>query len=343
VKNRKLILILSLTFILISTSFSANAAILSQGSKCSKINQISKVGKQSFICTETLMGKVLVKKDLIPTKTSQISEQALEKIDEISLIDLTLLVNLINDSTTIQTQIDTVLARNIELKSLLVTANSDKNIADQDMTSLPTSIAAANAKVSQAQSATTTPYQNYLSLITQLNSLSYEYNSAMRAKSAYLTCSVLNTFGFQAGGCGYYNSYYDIVISKYNSMSSQVDAAKAIYDFYQSAYTGALKEYNDLVGSKNSLASKSSTLSTNISRMNNELSGNMNQLSFLTSQKNNIGLFQPKLIYYQNMATDLSAKINTVLSGKSSTWLKNLTPIYQEYAVAKFELGLILQ
>jgi hypothetical protein len=342
VRSRRKFFILGLAFIFTSISFSANAATVSQGVKCKKINQISKLGKQSFICSETILGKVLVKNDLMPTKTTQMKEQALAKIEEMSLIDLTLLVNLINDSATIQTQIDTVLARNIELKSLLVVANSDKNIADQDMTLLPTSIAAANAKVSQAQSATTTPYQNYLSLITQLNSLSYEYNSAFRAKSAYLTCSVLNTFGFQAGGCGYYNSYYDIVISKYNSLSSQVDAAKAIYDFYQSAYTGALKEYNDLVGSRNSLGSKSSTLITNISRMNNELSSNLNQLSFLTSQKNNIGLYQPKLSYYQNLATDLSARINTVLSGKSSTWLKNLAPIYKEYAVAKYELSLIL-
>ena len=340
-KNRVCISVLSIFLLTTLFNLSSNAATLSQGSKCTKINQISKIGKQPYICAETLMGKVLVKTDLMPKKTAQIREQALAKIEELSAMDLTALVTMINNSANIQTQLDTKMARNLELKSLLVTANSDKNIADQDINSLPTRIAVANAKVSQAQSATTAPYQNYLSLMAQLNSLSYEYNSAIRAKSAYTSCRVLNDFGFQSGGCGSYNSYYDIVISKYNSMSSQVDGAKATYDFYQSTYTAALKEYNDLVGSRSLLLSKSASLVQNISTMNSELAENLKQLTTLDLQKKYVALYQPKLTYFQNLSTELSAKINSALQGKSNTWSKMLVPIYKELEVAKYELSLV--
>jgi hypothetical protein len=341
VKN-KVLLTIGLTFFgQISFVNYTSAATITEGTQCTKLNQIQKSNKKDLICSSTALGKIWINVISPPTKVAQIKSRSLDLINELSAIDSGLFTTFIGELSSIQAEIDSVQKKSGELNSLLATLITGKGSTEEEIKSLPTRISLASTQLSQSQAALAAPQQNYTSLLSQLNSLSYEYSTATRAKSSYLTCTVLRDFGFLGGGCGSYNSYYDIVISRYNSMDSQVRSAKVTYDGFKSVYDNALKNYNDLVISKSTLSSKLATILNDTKSTQDELSRNQLLLKQLNSEKSLVDHFILNQTRYQDAPKRFVSTIETVLMSKSTTWSKKLKPIFQQIQVFKFEINLI--
>ena len=228
-----------------------------------------------------------------------------------------------------------------EAELSLNTLKTQKYMAENELKNLPTSIAQANSLVSQSQAALAGPQQTYTSLLSQLNAMSSEYSSAYRAKSAYLTCRVLNDFGFQAGGCGYYNSYYDIVISRYNSLESQVNGAKASYDSYYSAYTSNFQRYKDLLNSQDTLITKINDLGQKLTQSQSIFDAIDSQLKIIAQEKEIFDVVLPLSDFYLSEPVNLATEIQRVLAENSKVWSKKLSPLYQRYQVLKYDLNLM--
>jgi hypothetical protein len=339
VRNRFLCLILiTLHSNFITPVFAASPR---ENSDCTSVNKIVSAGKTRLICAEIVTGTKWIKVITMPTKITQIKLQATQIIQTLSNTDSSTLTSFLAKGVLLQQSSDQKNREWKEVELSLNTLKTEKYTAENELKNLPASIAQANSLVSQSQAALAGPQQTYTSLLSQLNAMSSEYSSAYRAKSSYLTCRVLNDFGFQAGGCGYYNSYYDIVISRYNSLESQVNGAKASYDSYYSAYTNNFQKYRDLLNSQNTLNTKISDLSQRLTQ-SQAIFDVIDTQSKIIAQERKI--FDVVLLlnnFYLSEPVNLAMDIQQVLAGSSKVWSKKLSPLYQRYQVLQYDLNIM--
>jgi hypothetical protein len=319
----------------------ANAASPSQGAGCKKIDQILKSGKDTFICELSLNDLRLIKQKMISTSSKTLAKNALSLSSEISTLDVSKVKDLINSETSLLAEINAVKIRINELQQLIITAKFNKTQAESDVSSLPSRLSQSKSIMEQSKAATILPQQTFLSLNAQLNSMSYEYDSAQRAKGSYLACRVLNDFGFTAGGCGSYNSYYDVVISRYNSLKYQVDSAMAVSNSYTATFNSNLESYNNLLNSQSQLTTKITTasqsiisLTQEINQQNIELTSRLKIASIIEKVKDNVD-------YYLKSTSILSEQINSVLSTNSKNWNKNLGPLFRTASLLQYNLDII--
>lgn len=318
-----------------------NAATPKEGVSCQKVGQIFRSGKNVFICEVALNGKVLIKQLAVSNTSKSLGFGAESIISELLGLDNTRITNFINSEAQLKEQFNALEARISEVPILIDTAKNAKVQLELEITSLPARINQAKIIMEQSKAALTLPQQNYSSLSSQLNSLSYEYESAERAKGAYLACTVLRDFGFLGGSCGSYNSYYDVVISRYNSLKFQVNAAKATYDSHNSTYNSHLQQYNNLANSQFQLTSKVSEeqrkiteLSQELNTKNLELKKSQSLIVILSKVKNNQTILLDEPV-------KLSESIKLVISESSKTWSKQLPALFRKSSLLQYEYRLI--
>jgi len=317
------------------------AATPKENLDCTSVNKIVSVGKTKLICAEILTGNKWIKVISVSTKTTQIKVQATQIIEALSKVDSSTVTSFLTKGATLQQSFD---QKNKEWKDAefsLNTFKTEKFAAENELKNLPASISQASSLVSQSQAALAAPQQTYTSLLSQLNAMSSEYSSAYSAKSAYLACRVLNDFGFQSGGCGYYNSYYDVVISRYNSMQSQVNAARATYESYYANYSNNLQRYRDLLNSQITLNSKISELGQKLTQSLASFTAIDAQLKLMNKEKEIFDVVLSNSNFYFSEPVDLANSIQKVLASSSKTWSKKLSPLYQRYQVLKYDLNLM--
>ena len=317
------------------------AANPKENSDCTSVNKIVSTGKTRLICAEIITGTKWIKVITVSTKVTQIKLQATQIIETLSSIDSSTLTSFLAKGVSLQQSYDQKNKEWKEAELSLNTIKTEKYMAENELKNLPASIAQANSLVSQSQAALAGPQQTYTSLLSQLNAMSSEYSSAYSNKAAYLTCRVLNDFGFQAGGCGYYNSYYDIVISRYNSIQSQVNSAKASYDSYYSTYTNNLQRYKDLLNSQNTLNTKISDLVQKLTQSQSIFNAIDEQSKTIAEEKEIFDVVLPLSDFYLSEPVNLATEIQQVLAGNSKVWSKKLSPLYQRYQVLKYDLNLM--
>jgi|LauGreStaDraftv2_3_1035109.scaffolds.fasta_scaffold04878_2 hypothetical protein len=331
-----------ITLVLVFFSIvSANAASPSQGATCKKIGQIFKSGKDTFICESSLNGARIMKQKLISTSSKTLAKNALSLSSEISNLDISKVNDLINSETALIAEINAVKIRINELQQLIVIAKFNKTQAESDVSSLPSRLSQSKSTMEQSKAATILPQQTFLSLNSQLNSMSYEYDSAQRAKGSYLACRVLNDFGFTAGGCGSYNSYYDVVISRYNSLKYQVDSAMAVSNSYAATFNSNLESYNNLLNSQSQLTTKITTASQSIISLTQEINLQNIELTSRLKVTSIIEKVKDNLDYYVKSTSILSEQINSVLSTNSKNWNKNLGPLFRTATLLQYNLDII--
>jgi len=331
-----------ITLVLVFFSIvSANAASPSQGATCKKIGQIFKLGKDTFICESSLNGARIMKQKSISTSSKTLAKNALSLSSEISNLDISKVNDLINSETALIAEINAVKIRINELQQLIVIAKFNKTQAESDVSSLPSRLSQSKSTMEQSKAATILPQQTFLSLNSQLNSMSYEYDSAQRAKGSYLACRVLNDFGFTAGGCGSYNSYYDVVISRYNSLKYQVDSAMAVSNSYAATFNSNLESYNNLLNSQSQLTTKITTASQSIISLTQEINLQNIELTSRLKVTSIIEKVKDNLDYYVKSTSILSEQINSVLSTNSKNWNKNLGPLFRTATLLQYNLDII--
>ena len=340
VRNRFLTLLVLtvLNFNFITPVFAASPK---ENTDCTSVNKIVSAGKTKLICAEIATGTKWIKVISISTKITQIKLQATQIIETLSNTDSSTVTSFLAKGATLQQSFDQKNKEWRDAEFALNTLKTEKFAAENELKNLPASISQASSLVSQSQAALAAPQQTYTSLLSQLNAMSSEYSSAYSAKSAYLTCRVLNDFGFQAGGCGYYNSYYDVVISRYNSMQSQVNGARATYDSYYATYTNNFQRYKDLLNSQNTLNSKISDLGQKLTQSLALFNAIDAQLKLMTEEKEIFDVVLSNSNFYFSEPVDLANAIQEVLAGNSKTWSKKLSPLYQRYQVLKYDLNLM--
>jgi chromosome segregation ATPase len=317
------------------------AATPKENSDCTSVNKIVSVGKTRLICAEIVTGTKWIKVISISSKLTQIKLQANQMVKALSNTDTSTVTSFLAKGISLQQSFDQKNKEWRDAEFSLNTFKTEKFAAENELKNLPASISQASSLVSQSQAALAAPQQTYTSLLSQLNAMSSEYSSAYSAKSAYLTCRVLNDFGFQAGGCGYYNSYYDVVISRYNSMQSQVNGARATYDSYYASYTNNFQRYKDLLNSQNALNSKISDLGQKLTQSLAAFTAIDAQLKLMTEEKEIFDVVLSNSNFYFSEPVDLSNEIQQVLAGSSKTWTKKLAPLYQRYQVFKYDVNLM--
>jgi len=340
VKNKFCLYFLILIF---SSNFfgSAYAATPKEKAPCPTINKVVKSGKNSLICKKTVTGSNWIKVIAVSSKVSQLKIQANQIIQTLNNKDTSTVSRFLEKGPTLQKEYD---LKNIEVKeaeALLAAAIAEKNVTENSLKDLPSSIAQANALVTQSNAALSVPYQTYTSLRSQLTAMSYEYDAAYRAKSSYLSCRVLSDFGFTAGGCGYYNSYNDVVISRYNSLESQVNSAYAVYDSYYSTYKNNYEKYKTLLGSQGTLTTKISDLRLKIITLQENYNTVELQSKALSSQKIAFDVVSPRSDFYSNEPSNLVSEIQKVLDGNSKYWVKKLAPLLLRSQVFLFDFEVI--
>jgi hypothetical protein len=340
VKNKFLLYLLILIF---SNNFfgSAYAATPKEKAPCPTINKVVKSGKNTLICLETITGSNWIKVIVISSKVSQLKIQANQIIQTLNSNDTSTVSRFLEKGLTLQKEYD---QKNIEWKeaeTTLTAAIAEKNATENSLKDLPSSIAQANALVTQSNTVLTVSQQAYTSLRSQLTAMSFEYDPAIRAKSAYVTCRVLNDFGFQAGGCGYYNSYYDIVIGRYNSLETQVNSAYATYDSNYTTYKNNYEKYKTLLESQSTLVTKINDLGQKIVTLQENYNTIELQSKALNTQKAIFDLVSPRSDFYFSAASNLVSEIQQVLDGNSKTWVKKLAPVLLQYQVFLFDFGII--
>lgn len=340
VKNKSYIFLLILIF---SSNFfgSVYAATPKEKAPCPTINKVVKSGKNSLICLETITGSNWIKAIVVSSKVSQLKIQANQIIQTLNNKDTSTVSRFLEKGPTLQKEYD---QKNIEVKeveTLLAAAIAEKKATENSLKDLPSSIAQANALVTQSNTAISVPYQTYTSLRSQLTAMSYEYDSAIRAKSSYLTCRVLSDFGFTGGGCGYYNSYNDVVIGRYNSLESQVNSAYASYDSYYSTYKDNYEKYKTLLGSQGTLTTKISDLGLKIITLQENYNTIELQSKAFNNQKIVFDVVSPRSDFYSSEPSNLVSEIQQVLDGNSKYWVKKLAPVLLRYQVFLFNFGII--
>lgn len=340
VRNKflSLLILAGLNFNFIMPVFAASPK---ENSECSSVNKIVSAGKTKLICAEIVTGTKWIKVITVSTKINQIKLQATQIIEILNNIDSSTITSFLSKGASLQQSYDLKNKEWKEAELSLNTVKTEKYMAENELKNLPTSIAQASSMVSQSQAALAGPQQTYTSLLSQLNAMSSEYSSAYSNKAAYLTCRVLNDFGFQAGGCGYYNSYYDIVISKYNSMQSQVNSAKASYDSYYSNYTNNLQRYKDLLNSQNTLNTKISDLGQKLAQSQSIFNAIDEQSKTIAEEKEIFDVVLPRSDFYLSEPVNLATEIQQVLAGNSKAWSKKLIPLYQRFQILKYDLNLM--
>lgn len=317
------------------------AASPKENSDCTSVNKIVSAGKTRLVCAEILTGTKWIKVITVSTKLTQIKLQATQIIETLSNTDSSTITSFLAKGVLLQQSYDQKNKEWREAELSLNTQKTEKYMAENELRNLPTSITQASSLVSQSQAALAGPQQTYTSLQSQLSAMSSEYSSAYSAKSAYLTCRVLNDFGFQAGGCGYYNSYYDIVISRYNSLQSQVNSARASYDSFYSTYTNNLQRYKDLLNSQNTLTTKISDLGQKLTQSQSIFNAIDAQSKTIAEEKEIFDVVLPRSDFYLSEPINLVVDIQQVLAGNSKIWSKKLLPLYQRYQVLKYDLNLM--
>jgi hypothetical protein len=318
-----------------------NAATLKQGTSCKKVGQILRSGKNIFICEAALNGKVLIKQQVLSKNSKSLALDAQSIISKLSSLDTTRISNFINSEVYLKEQLNALEVRLSEIPILITTSKNTKVQLESDVTALPARINQSKLIMEQSKSALTLPEQNYLSLNSQLNSMSYEYDYAQRERAANLTCSVLKTFGLLGSDCGPSNPGLEMIIIRYNSLKIQVDSAKAIYNNYSSTYNAHLQQYNNLASSQLQLTSKVfeeqrkiTELSQELNAKNLELKKSQSEIAILSKVKNNEA-------FSLDVPNKLSESINFVISESSKTWSKQLNLLFRKSSLLQYDFGLI--
>lgn len=337
---KKFLFLIACFGLLISPLSTADASP-KENSDCTSVNKIVSAGKTKLVCAEILTGTKWIKAITVPTKITQIKLQATQSIKTLSNINSSTLTNFLAKGALLQQSYDQKNKEWKEAELSLNTLKTEKYTAENELKNLITSIAQASSLVTQSQAALTGPQQTYTSLLSQLNAVSSEYSLAYREKSAYLTCRVLNDFGFQAGGCGYYNSYYDIVISRYNSLESQVKGAKASYDSYYSTYTNSRQRYVDLLNSQITLNTKIGNLDEKLTQSQSVFNAIDAESKIIAEEKVIFDVVLSRNDFYLNEQLNLATDIQQVLAGNSKAWSKKLSPLYQRFQVLKYDLNVM--
>jgi len=300
------------------------AATPKENLDCTSVNKIVSVGKTKLICAEILTGNKWIKVISVSTKTTQIKVQATQIIEALSKVDSSTVTSFLTKGATLQQSFDQKNKEWRDAEFSLNTFKTEKFAAENELKNLPASISQASSLVSQSQAALAAPQQTYTSLLSQLNAMSSEYSSA-----------------YSAGGCGYYNSYYDVVISRYNSMQSQVNAARATYESYYANYSNNLQRYRDLLNSQITLNSKISELGQKLTQSLASFTAIDAQLKLMTKEKELFDVVLSNSNFYFSEPVDLANSIQEVLASSSKTWSKKLSPLYQRYQVLKYDLNLM--
>lgn len=323
------------------TPLSAASASPKENSDCTSVNKIVNAGKTRLICAEILNGTKWIKVIRIPTKVTQIKLQATRYIIILSNPNSSTLTDFFAKGALLQQSYDQKDKEWKEAELFLNTLKTEKNTAENELKNLLASIAQAESLLDQSQAALAERQQTFTSLLSQLNAMLSEYSSAISAKTAYVTCRVLNDFGFQAGGCGYYNSYNDTIISRYNSLKSQVNGAKVSYDSYYSTYTNNSQRYVSLLNSEITMNSKIGDLDQKLTQSQSVFSAIDTQLKIMAEQKEIFDVVLSRNNFYLNEQVNLAADIQQVLAGNSKVLSKRLSPLYHRFQVLQYDLKLM--
>jgi len=340
VRNRFLTLLIltGLNFNFMTPVFAASPK---ENSECSSVNKIVSAGKTKLICAEIVTGTKWIKVIPVSTKITQIKLQATQIIETLNNTDSSTITSFLAKGASLQQSYDLKNKEWKEAELSLNTVKTEKYVAENELKNLPTSIAQASALVTQSNTALSASQQTYTNLRSQLTAMSSEYDPAIRAKSAYVTCRVLNDFGFQAGGCGYYNSYYDIVIGRYNSLETQVNSAYASYDSNYTTYKNNYEKYKILLESQSTLVTKINDLGQKIVNLQESYNKIKSQSEAINDQKLIFDIVAPRSDFYFSEASNLVSEIQQVLDGNSKTWVKKLAPVLLQYQVFLFDFGII--
>jgi predicted nucleic acid-binding Zn-ribbon protein len=340
-KLRKLSYFLLALFLIQLPQFNATATASQAGDDCKKVGQTIRKGKNIFICESTFIGKVLIQQKTFIASSKNLKLKAGEFVEELSALDSKMIIDFVSSEIALQTEISNLNSRLEEINSLTSRYKSEKLQAESDIATLPVRINQAKLQMEQAKSSIVQPQQNYLALNAQLNALSYEYSSAERAKGAYLACRVLTDFGFTGGGCGSYNTYYDSVISRYNSLQYQVSSAKALFDSYNSSYNSYLQNYNSILNSQSQNTLRISEANRNIAALAIELRLKSNDLLVKQKVINSLSKVKNNSDFYVNNGSNLGEEISSVVSGSSKSWSQKLLPLFRKSNQFIFEFKLI--
>jgi len=319
----------------------AKASEIASIENCKKVGVVVRKNSGTFICESTFAGKILVSQKTIKPNAKNLDQVANQFIKKLSSIDTSKIQEYLDNQLILVVEIKNQNTKLSEINSEIIRLKNEKIQGETELTTLPSRTANAKAQMDQAKIALTQPQQNYLSLNSQLNALSYEYSSAQRAKASYLSCRVLSDFGFMGGGCGSYNSYYDTVISRYNSLQYQVNSAKAFYDSYNATYLSYSQTYSNLLNSQSQITFKISSANQNLIQLNQELDtrrkslqSRQKELKFLLSAKVNS-------TYYLEAATELQDNLNSIVSRDKKFWYKNLVPTLRLASKYLYEVSLL--
>jgi predicted nucleic acid-binding Zn-ribbon protein len=340
-KLRKLSYFLLALFLIQLPQLNATASASQAGDDCKKVGQTSRKGKNVYICESTFIGKVLIQQKTFIASSKNLKLKAEEFVEELSALDSKIIIDFVNSEIALQSEISNLNSRLEEINSLTSRYKSEKLQVESDIATLPVRINQAKLQMEQAKSSIVQPQQNYLSLYSQLNALSYEYSTAERAKGAYLACRVLTDFGFTGGGCGSYNTYYDSVISRYNSLQYQVNSAKALFDSYNSSYNSYLQNYNSILNSQSQNTLRISEANRNIAALAIELRLKSNDLLVKQKVINSLSKVKNNSDFYVNNGSDLGEEISSVVSGSSKSWSQKLLPLFRKSNQFIFEFKLI--
>jgi hypothetical protein len=277
----------------------------------------------------------------IKSTAKNLEQVANQFIKRLSSIDTSKIQKYLDNQSIIEEEIKNQNTKQSDINSEIIRLKNEKIQGETDLTTLPSRTANAKAQMDQAKIALTQPQQNYLSLSSQLNALSYEYSSAQRAQASYLSCRVLSDFGFLGGGCGSYNSYYDTVISRYNSLQYQVNSAKAIYDSYNATYLSYSQTYSSLLNSQSQINSKILSANQKIISLNQELDSRRESLQSREKELKLLLSAKAKSTYYLETVTELQGELNSIVSGDKKFWYKNLVPTLRSASKYLYEVALL--
>ena len=330
----------SVVFFAVEAPSSAAAEITSI-ENCKKVGAVVRKNSGTFICESTFAGRILVSQKALKPNAKNLDQVADQFIKKLSSIDTSKIQEYLNNQAIIEEEIKNQMTKLSEINSEITRFKNEKSQGETEITTLPSRTATAKAQMDQAKIALTQPQQSYLSLNSQLNALSYEYSSAQRAKASYLSCRVLSDFGFMGGGCGSYNSYYDTVISRYNSLQYQVNSAKAIYDSYNATYLSYSQSYSSLLNSQSQINSRILSANQNLISLNQELSSRRESLQSREKELKLLLSAKAKSNYYLEAATELQNELNSIVSGDKKFWYKDLVPTLRSVSKYLYEVALL--
>ncbi len=125
-----------------------------------------------------------------------------------------------------------------------------------DLTSISDKVDTDNTATAVAKSNVAQFQTSYQSLQSQLNIISGQYSSAMNDRASALSCSILKMFGKIGGPCYPESPSNTYIISQYNILKAQVDAALANWQNAQNQVNSATQTYYSDAETKEVLSSE---------------------------------------------------------------------------------------